>query len=176
MAVLNKILGGSGSGRLFLNLREEKGYTYGAYSTLNTYRESGAFLANAEVRTEVTVPALEAFHEEFERIKNEPVEAEELESAKRYLRGIFPLQNETASSIAALALRQKLYDLGENYWNRYIEQVGQVTAGDIQEMAGNYIRQDQMYTVLVGDAEKLGKSLQALGEVTIFDLEDHRLS
>jgi predicted Zn-dependent peptidase len=176
MVVMNKILGGSGSGRLFMNLREDKGYTYGAYSTLGVYREAGAFLANAEVRTEVTVPALQAFHEEFQKLKTTLVSSRELENAKRYLRGIFPLQNETPASIAALALRQRLYDLGEDYWNRYISRIGHVTGEEVREVANNYIREDRMTTVVVGDADKLQKSLSDLGEVMLFDLEDNRIN
>jgi zinc protease len=176
MVVLSKILGGGGSGRLFMNLREEKGYTYGAYSTLSAYREAGVFLANAEVRTEVTVPALEAFTEEFNKIKTEPVSGEELENAKRFLRGIFPLQNETPSSIAALSLRQHLYKLGDDYWNRYINRIGEVTVGEVREAANKYIDTDHMTTVVVGDADQLQQPLENLGQVMVYDLEDNRIS
>ena len=176
MVVMNKILGGSGSGRLFMNLREDKGYTYGAYSTLSVYRETGSFLANAEVRTEVTIPSIQAFHEEFKKIKETLVSSEELENAKRYLRGIFPLQNETPSSIAALALRQQLYGLGEDYWNRYISRIGEVTSEGIRQVANEYIREERMNTVVVGDADQLQQSLENLGEVMVYDLEDSRIN
>jgi predicted Zn-dependent peptidase len=176
MVVMNKILGGSGSGRLFMNLREDKGYTYGAYSTLSVYRETGSFLANAEVRTEVTIPSLQAFHEEFQKLKETLVSSEELENAKRYLRGIFPLQNETPSSIAALALRQQLYGLGEDYWNLYISRIGEVTSEDVRQVANDYIREERMMTVVVGDADKLRQSLMDFGEVVVYDLEDNRIN
>ncbi|UCF65515.1 MAG: insulinase family protein [bacterium] len=176
MSLLNKILGGGGSGRLFMNLREEKGYTYGAYSSLLARKESGAFIANAEVRTEVTLPAIEAFHEEFDRIKQEVVPADELKNAKRFLRGIFPLQNETAAAIASLALRQRLYELGDDYWNRYQQKIEAVTAKDIQKTAQKYLPEQGYVIVIVGDAEKLEKSLQALGEVEIYDLNDQKVN
>lgn len=175
MLVMNKILGGGGSGRLFLNLREEKGYTYGAYSSLQTHKDAGAFIANAEVRNEVTADAIRAFQEEFQRIKAERVTNKELGDATRYLLGIFPLQNETASSIASLALKQKLFGLGEDYWDQYVEKIKNVTSSDIQEMAQKYISEDRMLIVIVGDAGKLTDQLSDIGEIRIFDLEDQEV-
>lgn len=175
MLVMNKILGGGGSGRLFLNLREEKGYTYGAYSSLQTHKDAGAFIANAEVRSEVTADAIRAFQDEFRRIKNEQVTDKELQEATRYLLGIFPLQNETASSIAVLALKQRLFGLGEDYWTRYVEKIKRVTPQDIREMAQKYIQEDRMLMVIVGDAAKLTDQLADMGEIRIFDLEDEEV-
>ena len=176
MTVMNKILGGGGSGRLFMNLREEKGYTYGAYSSLLTRKDTGAFIANAEVRTEVTLPAIEAFHDEFNRIKSEKVTADELKNAKRFLRGIFPLQNETPASIAALALKQKLFELGDNYWNHYLQAIGEVTDRDVQETASKFLQDNKYVTVIVGDADRLLSSLEPLGEIVVYDLEDNKVS
>ena len=176
MMVMNKILGGGGSGRLFMNLREEKGYTYGAYSSLLTRKDSGAFMANAEVRTDVTLPAIEAFHEEFSKIKNEKVDSNELKNAKRFLRGIFPLQNETPSSIASLALKEKLFELGEDYWNHYLGELGEVTATDVRETASIFLQDTADVTVIVGDADRLLPSLEPLGEISVYDLEDKKVS
>jgi zinc protease len=176
MTVMNKILGGGGSGRLFMNLREEKGFTYGAYSSLVVRKDSGAFLANAEVRNEVTLPAIEAFHDEFKRIKNEKVTAVELNNAKRFLRGVFPLQNETPASVAALALKQKLYQLKENYWNRYLQEIGEVTATDVQNAASAFLKDQKSVTVIVGDAGRLLDSLVPLGAISVYDLEDEQVS
>ena len=173
---MNKILGGGGSGRLFMNLREEKGYTYGAYSSLLTRKDSGAFMANAEVRNDVTLPAIEAFHEEFSRIKNEKVDSDELKNAKRFLRGIFPLQNETPSSIASLALKQRLFELGEDYWNHYLREIGEVTATDVQKTASTFLQETTDVTVIVGDADRLLPSLEPLGEMSVYDLEDNKVS
>ena len=176
MTVLNKILGGGGSGRLFMNLREEKGYTYGAYSSLLARKETGAFVANAEVRTEVTLAAIEAFHQEFDKIRHEQVSAEELKNDQRFLQGIFPLQNETPAAIASLALRQHLYELGDDYWNLYLQQINAVSEQDIQESARKYLPHKNYFTVIVGDADQLLTPLQSLGEVEIFDLEDERMN
>ncbi len=172
MLVMNKILGGGGNGRLFLYLREEKGYTYGAYSTLQNYKSQGAWLANAEVRPEVTGQSLEAFLEQFEKIKSEPVSGEDLKNARRFLMGIFPLQNETAASVAALALQQHLYRLPEGYWERYQQAIENVTVEDVREMARRYIADRELSVVVVGDAEKLSGQLAPFGEVRVYDLED----
>ena len=173
--VMNKILGGGASGRLFLYLREEKGYTYGAYSSLHTYKDTGGWVANAEVRTSVTDSALEAFFEQFDRIKTEPVSETDLRNAKRYLIGVFPLQNETPSSIAVLALQQKLYDLPENYWDNYLKEIDAVTAEDVQKMAQKYVNQDVMAIVVVGDVKKIKDRLSKFGPIEVYDVEDNRM-
>jgi zinc protease len=173
--VMNKILGGGATGRLFMHLREKKGFTYGAYSNLETYQESGAFLANAEVRSEVTVAALQAFLEEFQKIQQQPVPQQELQDAKRFLVGIFPLQNETPSSIAALALKQRLYQLGKDYWNHYLAAISRVSAPEVMETAKHWIRPLEITTVVVGDADRLFSQLSALGKVKVFDVEDQPL-
>ncbi len=173
VTVMNKILGGGASGRLFLNLREEKGYTYGAYSNPSAYLEAGGWTAGAEVRTEVTGKALEAFFEEFEKIRSEKVTEEELRNARRYLIGVFPLQNETPAAVAGQILTRKLYRLPEDYWNRYPHEVQKVSAEMVQEMARRYILPDKMRVVVVGDAEKIQPELEQFGPVKIFDLDDN---
>jgi len=173
--VVNKILGGGATGRLFMHLREEKGFTYGAYSNLETYQETGAFIANAEVRPEVTVEALQAFLEEFQKIQQQPVPRQELDDAKRFLVGIFPLQNETSSSIAALALKQQLYQLGEDYWNRYLTGISKVSETEVLEIANRWIRPQEITMVVVGDAGRLYSQLSSLGKVKVFDTEDRPL-
>ena len=173
--VMNKILGGGASGRLFLYLREEKGYTYGAYSSLHTYKDTGGWVASAEVRTSVTDSALDAFFEQFDRIKAEAVPDEDLKNAKRYLIGVFPLQNETPASIAMLALQQKLYDLPENYWENYLKEIDAVTAEDVQTMARKYVDQDVMAVVVVGDVKKIKGRLTRFGPIEVYDVEDRRV-
>lgn len=174
--VMNKILGGGGSGRLFLHLREEKGYTYGAYSHLQTYKDTGAFVANAEVRNDVARETIHAFLEQFDKLQKEMVHADELANAKRYLRGIFPLQNETAASIASLALKQQLYNLHTNYWDHYLQKIDKVTSSQVQDMARKYINLNAFTIVVVGDAEFLINNLTEFGEIKVYDLEDQQIN
>ena len=171
--VMNKILGGGASGRLFMYLREEKGYTYGAYSSIRTYKDHGAFSANAEVRTEVTREATDGFFEQFRAMREAPVSEEDLKNAKRYLIGVFPLQNETPSSIASLAMQQKLYDLPDDYWNQYLKAIDAVTREDVQNIARTYLRDEEMAVVVVGDAGKIKDSLTAFGPVKVFDVDNN---
>jgi zinc protease len=174
--VMNKILGGGGSGRLFLHLREEKGYTYGAYSHLQTYKDTGALVANAEVRNDVTGETIHAFLEQFEKLQNQMVGSDELANAKRFLRGIFPLQNETPSSIAALTLKQYLYNLETDYWDHYLRKIDNVDTSDVQDMARNYINLDALTIIVVGDAELLFNKLSEFGEIVVYDLEDQQVN
>ncbi len=175
MMVMNRILGGGGSGRLFMYLREEKGFTYGAYSSMQTHKDAGIWFAQADVRPDVVAPALEGFMEQFRLIRREPVSAEELESAKRYLIGIFPLQNERPSSVAALALQQVLYGLPSNYWDEYLNRLHKVTIEDVQNSALRYVIPEKMATVVVGDATHLQPVLEKMGSVEVYDMNDEKI-
>ncbi len=175
MLVMNRILGGGGSGRLFMYLREEKGFTYGAYSTMRTNKDAGVWLAQADVRPDVVLPALEGFQKQFRRMREEPVSRDDLESARRYLIGVFPLQNETPASVAALALQRVLYELPPHYWDEYLERLYRVAVTDVQEVARRYIVPEKMATVVVGDADTLLPELQKLGAVEVFDANDEML-
>ena len=99
MLLMHTILGANASSRLFMNLREEKGYTYGAYSNLDARRLAGTFRATAEVRTPVTGASLHEFFYELNRIRDEAVSAEELKNAKAYLAGVFPIRIETQDGL-----------------------------------------------------------------------------
>jgi len=121
----------------------------------------------------VTGKALEAFLDEFEKIRSEKVSDEELRNARRYLMGVFPLQNETPAAVAGQILTQKLYQLPQDYWNQYPREVQKVTAETVLEMARRYILPDQMRVVVVGDAEKIQPELEQFGPVQMFDLDDN---
>ena len=97
--VMHTVLGANASSRLFMNLREEKGYTYGAYSNLDARRTAGSFRATAEVRTPVTGDSLKEFFYELNRIRNEPVSQKEISDAKSYLTGVFPIRLETQEGL-----------------------------------------------------------------------------
>lgn len=172
MLVLNHILGGGGSSRLFMVLREEKGYTYGAYSSVQAMEKTSHWLASAQVRPSVVADALRTFIDEFEKIRSLPVTDAELRNARRYLIGSFPLKNETPSSIASLLLRQRMYNLPGNYWDSYLEKIAAVTAEDIQTAAQRYVLPEELLTVVVGDADQLLPQLEPLGNVEIFDMSD----
>ncbi|MDQ4121267.1 MAG: insulinase family protein [Acidobacteriota bacterium] len=162
--VMNQILGGGASSRLFMNLREEKGYTYGAYSSFDMRKLTGAFEATAEVRTDVTGASLKEFFAELERIRAEEVPAEELQNAKNYLTGVFPIRLETQEGLTGQVLAMQLYDLPSDYLETYRDRISSVTADDIQRVAKQYISTDKLAIVIVGDAVAISDQIKPFSE------------
>ena len=111
MLLMHTVLGANASSRLFMNLREEKGYTYGAYSSLDARRSAGTFRATAEVRTPVTGDSLKEFFYELDRIRNEPVSEKEIADAKSYLTGVFPIRLETQEGLIDQLVQIKMLNL-----------------------------------------------------------------
>ncbi len=137
--VLNRILGGGPSSRLFRNIREEKGYTYGISSGFSASRYMNHFASQTSVRTEVTADALRELLKEFADIRNRPVPADELENAKRALVASFALNTENAGSALSLATQVKEYGFPADYWDTYPQKIAAVTAADVQRVAQKYI-------------------------------------
>jgi zinc protease len=153
--VMNQVLGAGASSRVFMNLREEKGYTYGAYTRFDAKRHAGDFEATAEVRTAVTGASLKEFFYELERIRAEKVSAAELADAKNFLTGVFPIRAETQEGLTNLLVTQFLYGLPEDYLQTYRDKVALVTIDDVERMAKKYVQPDKMAIVIVGDAEEI---------------------
>ena len=128
----DRVLGGGPSGRLFLNLREDKGYTYGAYSNFGGSKFRGTWISSSEVRTDVTEGAMKEFMYELNRLRNDMVPAEELENAKRAIIGSFALSLEQPQSLLQNIITQKLYNLPADYWDTYPQKVSAITAEDVQ--------------------------------------------
>jgi len=153
--VMKQILGAGASSRVFMNLREEKGYTYGAYTRLDTKRFGGHFEATAEVRTSVTGDSLKEFFYELERIRDEDVLEDELNDAKNFLTGVFPIRAETQEGLTNLILNQELYGLPHDYLQSYRENVDAVSTEDVRRVANQYIHPDSFAMVIVGDAREI---------------------
>ena len=167
----DRVLGGGPSGRLFLNLREDKGYTYGAYSTFGGSRVRGTWTSSSEVRTDVTEGAMKEFMYELNRLRTETVPAEELENAKRAIIGSFALSLEQPGSLLQNIITQKLYNLPADYWDTYPQKVSAITAADVQMAAQKYIDMDHLQVVAVGDAAKAREILTKYGKVETYDAE-----
>jgi zinc protease len=153
--VMHTILGGTASARLFMNLREEKGYTYGAYSQLDARRHAGSFRATAEVRTPVTGASLKEIFYELGRIRDEDVSEKELADAKSYLTGIFPVRLETQEGLVEQLLQMRMHDLAPDYLETYRDRIMRVTREDVRRVANLYVTPDSAAVVLVGDAEEV---------------------
>jgi zinc protease len=172
MLVMNQVLGAGASSRVFMNLREEKGYTYGAYTRLDTKRLGGDFEATAEVRTAVTGDSLKEFFYELNRIRDDKVPNEELDDAKNFLTGVFPIRAETQEGMTNLIVNQLLYDLPDDYLQTYHQNVNAVSAEDVQRVAQEYVRPDEMAIVIVGDSKEILRQASNYAQsVEIFDTE-----
>jgi zinc protease len=170
--VMNTLLGGSFSSRLNSNLRETKAYTYGAGSGF-TYRPlPGPFVARSAVRTNVTDSALVEFFKEFERMRNEPVEAGELERAKAYLTLGLAGDFETTSQMAGQVGGLLRFGLPMTYYNDFVNRIMAVTAADVQRVAKQYVRPDRFTVVVVGDLATIRPGVEALklGPISVRDL------
>jgi hypothetical protein len=169
---MNQILGAGASSRVFMNLREEKGYTYGAYTRLDAKRLAGDFEATAEVRTAVTGDSLKEFFYELNRIRTEKATEDELADAKNFLTGVFPIRAETQEGLTGLIVNQQLYGLPPDYLQTYRDHVNAVTLDDVLEAAQKYVRPDETAIVIVGDAEEvLPQALEYSDEIAVFDTD-----
>lgn len=169
LSVMNKIVGGGPTGRLFIHLREEKGYTYGATSSLDARQHRGDWSASTNVRTEVTDPALRDLLEEVRQIREVPVSDSELADAKRSMVASFALSLESPAQLLNLYLTQWRYTLPADYWDRYAERVTAITKQQIQTAARTYLAQDRMQIVAVGDPGRALEALKKLGAVETYD-------
>jgi zinc protease len=172
LMVANSVLGGERTGsRLFMNIREQKGYTYDVYSAVSALKRGGTFFGGSATRTEVTIPAIKEMLAEFDRLRNEAVPAQELQSAKSYLTGAFSISLATQGGIADEILQIHLLGLGADYLKNYRAKIETVTASDVQRVARRYILTDRPTIVVVGDAAKLRKELSTLGPVTLLNMK-----
>ena len=159
--VANRILGGGGAGRLFNNLREDKGWTYGSYSGISeSYKTKGLVIAQAQVRNEVTDSAALELLMELDKMKNTYVLDEELNSAKAKYTGNFVLSLENPSTIAGFARNIITQDLSEDYYNSFLENINSVTKEDVQNAAKNYFLTDNTRVFITGKGSEILESIE----------------
>lgn len=164
MLLMHTVLGANASSRLFMNLREDKGYTYGAYSNLDARRTAGTFRATAEVRTPVTGDSLKEFFYELNRIRSEPVSQKEISDAKSYLTGVFPIRLETQEGLTDQLVQIKMLKLPDNYLQVYRDRVQAVTIEDIQRVAQKYVKPDEAALIVVGDGKAVLDQIRPYSE------------
>ena len=175
MLLMHTILGANASSRLFMNLREEKGYTYGAYSSLDARRLAGTFRATAEVRTPVTGASLHEFFFELNRIRDDRVPDQELQNAKSYLMGVFPIRIETQDGLIDQLTSVKMFDLPDDYLHTYRDSVNAVTAEDVQRVAQQHVTPDRAAIVIVGDAREIEDQIKDYAEtIERYDTEGNK--
>ncbi|MGH9328872.1 MAG: insulinase family protein [Vicinamibacterales bacterium] len=158
-----KILGGEGSNRLHRVLRSERGLTYGASADLETMRQTGDIVAETDTRSETTGEALRLVVDEYWKLQRERVGSGELDGAKDYLAGSFPLTIETPSDIALQVLNAVFYGLDLEELQTFRDRVTAVSVDDIQRVAKTYFKPDRLSIVLVGDASVFATQLAGVG-------------
>ena len=174
--LVTQVLGGGADARLFLILREQKSWTYGAYAALRRYRGLGYWQATAEVRTEVTDSALVELLHQIDRIRTEVIPDSELAGAKGFLVGSFPLVIETPSQIAAQVANSRLLGLGDDYLRLYRERLSAVTALQARAAAQRLYRRRGLTIVVVGDATQVYGQLKTIAPVRLVDADGRRLT
>ncbi len=160
--IANQILGGGADGRLFQNLREDKAYTYGAYSSLTSDQYVSEFKASASVRNAVTDSAVVAFLDEINRIRNEKVSLQELKLAKAKFVGSFVRSLEKPATIARQALTIERDSLPDDFYINYIQHVQAVTADEVLKAAQKYFKVNHARIIIVGDGPAVATSLENL--------------
>ena len=176
LSVANQVLGGGASGRLFKVLREERGYTYGAYSNVSRARRASRLSASMAVRTEVAGEAIAELLDLVEQLREEPLPADELSDTQSYLTGVFPLQIETPQQVAAQVTNNRLLGLSEDAIETYRSRVLALDTATVRGAAERYIRPEQLAIIVAGDAAVLQPQLAALGSVRIVDAEGNALT
>jgi zinc protease len=168
LTVMNTILGGSFTSRLNQNLRETRGYTYGAGSRFDMRKAAGPFMASAEIVAAKTDSALFEFIKELNGIR-QTVPPEELSRAKRYLQLQLPGNFETTQQIAAALVPVALYGLPLDYYNNYVQRIEGVTQADVARVAQQYINPGGLAIVIVGDRKSIEAGLKSanIGPVEI---------
>jgi zinc protease len=174
----NKIFGGGGEGRLFLNLREDKGYTYGAYSRIgNDERTAATFKSSASVRNMVTDSSVVEFMKEIKTFRDTKVTDEELKNAKAAYIGSFVMALENPSTVASYALNIVTKKLPENFYETYLQKINAVTVDDVQRVAQKYFSTDNARIVIVGKALDALPNLEKLPyAINYFDKESNAAS
>lgn len=166
--IANYILGGGAEARLFMNLREKNGFTYGAYSSLSASKYSPEFSADASVRNEVTDKAVKEFMTEINGIST--VKPEELANAKAKMKGSFIMSLEKPETIARFALNQKVNNLPADFYSNYLKSIDQVTEADATKAVNATIFPQQTRIFIAGKASDIADGLEKLGyPVKYFD-------
>jgi zinc protease len=167
----NAVIGGGFSSRLNQNLREDKGYTYGAGSAFGAQRAGGSIIANTNVRNEVTGAAIGEFVKEYTRIGSEAVPEAELTQTKRFMAGGYLLLNQSLGNVVGTLADFWLVGLPPQTLSDYVPKIQAVTAVQVQAMGKKYYAPAQQSIVVVGDAE-VREQLKSYGEFTVTDKSD----
>lgn len=165
-SVVSNVLGGGSSGRLFLNLREDKGYTYGAYGGMRPGKLVATLSAGASVGTNVTDSAITEVLYELDRLNKKTITQEELDIAKASLAGSFARSLEQPSTIANFAINTEIQQLPKDYYKNYLKNLDAIDLEKANEIAAKYIIPENLYITVVGKGDELADKLGQFGAVS----------
>jgi zinc protease len=164
LQVMNEILGGAFSSRINLNLREQHGYSYGAYSRIRALRYGGWLISGSGVRTEVTAPAVQEMVKEIGRMGDAPVTEQEMTLAKASLVRSLPSSFETTLDTVGMFAEIPAYNLGLSYYSEFSKKVDAVTDSEVKSLAKKYLVPDKLLIVAVGDRKVIESGLKGMGK------------
>ncbi|WP_257666183.1 M16 family metallopeptidase [Parapedobacter tibetensis] len=167
-SVVSRVLGGGSSGRLFLNLREDKGYTYGAYGGISPGKLTATINTNASVSTAVTDSATQEFIHELKRLSEKTITQDELDLAKAALAGSFGRSLEQPSTIASFAINTELQKLPNDYYKNYLKNLDAITLDQINDIASKYVRGDNLQITVVGKTDDFADKMARFGDVQFY--------
>jgi zinc protease len=153
-------------------IRAERGYTYGISSAFQAGRSTGPFIISTFTPTATTVPAIEEIMKVMEEFVSEGARAQELEEAKRFLTGSFPLRLETPGQMAGELLQLELYDIPFDYLSSYTTAIGKVTLDEINNLASAYLLPEALILVVVGRVEEFLEPLRNWGDVEVIEYSE----
>lgn len=167
LRLASTIIGGGFSSRVNLNLREEKGYTYGASAGARSFRDGGIIIGGADVRNEVAGASLKEFFAEYTRLGSELVSDEEMAMNKRYVAGGYLISTQLQGSVARQLANNWLIGLPAEFLGSYVPQIQKVTAEQVREIGKKYFDPAMQTIVVVGDKAAIGEQLKAYGDFTV---------
>jgi zinc protease len=168
--IMNAILGGLFSSRINMNLREDKGWTYGAGSRVEARKLRGPFLVATAVDSRASVGAVQEILGEMERMKSDPASEEEMELAINSLTLSLPRLFETVGQVSGRVAHQVLHDLPDDYWESYADLIRAVTREDVQRISKRLLDTDRSAIVIVGPIDEFRSELEELGRVESRDV------
>ncbi|HKB09951.1 MAG TPA: pitrilysin family protein, partial [Vicinamibacterales bacterium] len=171
LTLANTIYGGAFNSRIVRNIREEKGYTYSPGSAVTGFANAGFYRFNADVRNEVTGPTITEVFKEFEGMRSQGSDGAELQGAKSYLRGVFPIQTATQGGLAALLNNVYVFGLPKDYPETFREKIAAVTPEQVKQASQALFGTDNSVIAIVGDWGKVKDQLGAFKDITFVDVE-----
>jgi zinc protease len=160
VAVMNRIFGGGYNSRLNTEVRVKSGYTYGAYSSFNPHRYAGSFGVGTFTKTETTVPATKLVVDLLTKMSSGEITQGELDFARDYLAGVYPIQSETAERVADRIVTVAEFGLPADYNDTYPDRIRSVTSKQVEEMAQRYLETKDLDIVLVGNVGAFREALK----------------